>query len=75
MQRLQVGVAIAPMYGQVASADRHVVRSVDDEVLVAVLDGIGHGEEAVRAAMLAYWSGNVDGLPVAGKWWGCGRFK
>jgi serine phosphatase RsbU (regulator of sigma subunit) len=53
MQRLQVGVAIAPMYGQVASADRHVVRSVDDEVLVAVLDGIGHGEEAVRAAMLA----------------------
>lgn len=32
------------------SGDRHLVRSLDDGVLIAAIDGLGHGPEAARAS-------------------------
>jgi serine phosphatase RsbU (regulator of sigma subunit) len=47
---VEVGVAMAPMAGQAELADHHLVLTRDGEVLVAVLDGVGHGEPAQHAA-------------------------
>jgi phosphoserine phosphatase RsbX len=41
------------MAGQAASGDRYLVQPFPDGVLVAVVDGLGHGPEAADAAMLA----------------------
>jgi phosphoserine phosphatase RsbX len=40
------------MVGQAASGDRHLVKPFPDGVLVAVVDGLGHGPEAAAAAAL-----------------------
>lgn len=56
MQRiegLEWGVAAAPMRGEPASADLHVVEPVPSGVVLAVVDGIGHGGEARAASSLA----------------------
>jgi len=34
------------MPGQAVSGDMHLVRPFEDGVLVALVDGLGHGEEA-----------------------------
>jgi len=47
------GVATLALQGQVESGDLHLVQAVKDGVLIAVLDGLGHGEEAAAAARLA----------------------
>lgn len=47
------GVATLALEGQTESGDLHLVRPVKDGVLVAVADGLGHGEEAAAAARLA----------------------
>jgi len=47
------GVATLALEGQTESGDLHLVQPVQDGVLVAVLDGLGHGEEAAAAARLA----------------------
>jgi len=47
------GVATLALEGQTESGDLHLVRPVRDGVLVAVVDGLGHGEEAAAAARLA----------------------
>jgi phosphoserine phosphatase RsbX len=44
------GVAGSTSPGQSESGDRHVVCSIPDGILVAVLDGLGHGSEAAAAA-------------------------
>jgi len=44
------GVAARPLPGQAVSGDLHLVKSFSNGVLIAVLDGIGHGEEAAAAA-------------------------
>ena len=36
--------------GQSESGDRHVIAPMDDGVLVAVVDGLGHGHEAAEAS-------------------------
>lgn len=36
--------------GQVECGDRHVVMPFDSKLLIAVVDGLGHGEEAARVA-------------------------
>ncbi len=46
-------VAARPMSGQSVSGDLHLVKAFDHRVLVAVIDGIGHGEEAAVAARSA----------------------
>jgi phosphoserine phosphatase RsbX len=47
------GVAHAALAGQPKSGDCHVVKPFPNGALVAVLDGIGHGEEACAAAEAA----------------------
>lgn len=44
------GMAQATLAGQVTSGDRCLVRPHGDSVLVAVVDGLGHGAEAAVAA-------------------------
>jgi phosphoserine phosphatase RsbX len=46
-------VASRALPGEPNSGDLEVVRSVPDGVLIAAMDGVGHGEEAASAAMAA----------------------
>jgi phosphoserine phosphatase RsbX len=50
---IEWGVASRPLPGQPASGDLKVVKAFSDGVLVAALDGLGHGEEAATAAAVA----------------------
>ena len=47
------GIAQVALAGQRVSGDRHLVRPCRDGLLLAVVDGLGHGEEAARAAEIA----------------------
>jgi serine/threonine protein phosphatase PrpC len=47
------GVASLPLNGQSESGDRHVVHFFPGGVLLAVIDGLGHGDEAAAAANAA----------------------
>jgi negative regulator of sigma-B (phosphoserine phosphatase) len=47
------GAAAAAQPGQVVSGDRFVVAPFPQGVLVAVVDGLGHGEQAAAAAEVA----------------------
>lgn len=49
---LEWSVAAATFPGQSRSGDLHVVLPRDDGALVAVVDGVGHGEEAAAAAAI-----------------------
>jgi phosphoserine phosphatase RsbX len=51
--RISWGVAEAPMVAGTESGDSHVVRQEPEGVLVAVIDGVGHGREAADAARIA----------------------
>lgn len=46
-------VAARALPGQAVSGDLHVVTSWGDGVLIGVVDGLGHGEEAAAAARVA----------------------
>lgn len=46
-------VAERPLSGQSVSGDTHVVEPFPDGVLVAVIDALGHGEEAAATSQLA----------------------
>jgi negative regulator of sigma-B (phosphoserine phosphatase) len=50
---LDWGVASLPLAGQSESGDRYVVQFFPGGVLLAVIDGLGHGYEACAAASLA----------------------
>ena len=50
---IEWGVASRALPGQPASGDLNVVKSFPDGVLIAALDGLGHGEEAAIAAAVA----------------------
>lgn len=50
---LECGVASRALRGQPNSGDLQVVKSFPGGALVAVLDGIGHGQEAAYAATTA----------------------
>jgi negative regulator of sigma-B (phosphoserine phosphatase) len=45
-------VASTPVLGQTESGDCYVVKTFPDGVLVAVVDGVGHGSQAAAAARL-----------------------
>ena len=47
---LDWSVAARPMSGQSVSGDLHLIKPFDHSVLVAVIDGVGHGREAAAAA-------------------------
>ena len=46
-------VAGRPLAGEPVSGDLHLVKCLDAGVLLAVVDGIGHGDEAIAAARKA----------------------
>jgi phosphoserine phosphatase RsbX len=50
---IECGVASYALPGQNESGDRHLVRQRANGVLIAVVDGLGHGDEAAAAAKLA----------------------
>src|SRR5947207_9110870 len=50
---LHWGVATLALAGQRESGDLHLVKAVDGGAVVAVVDGLGHGEEAAFAAKTA----------------------
>ena len=47
------GVAEKRMAGETVSGDLHLVKPLEDSVLFAVADGLGHGKAAAEAARLA----------------------
>jgi negative regulator of sigma-B (phosphoserine phosphatase) len=47
------GVAVRAHPGESECGDRHVVRAFPDGVLLAVVDGLGHGQKAAAAARVA----------------------
>ncbi len=50
---IEWGVAMASIKGQTESGDRYFVSQFPDGALLAVIDGLGHGEEAAAAARIA----------------------
>jgi negative regulator of sigma-B (phosphoserine phosphatase) len=50
---VEYGVAKSILPGQGESGDRHLVCCRGDGILIAAIDGIGHGEEAANAAEAA----------------------
>lgn len=50
---VEYGVASFVLPGQQESGDRHLICPNQDGVLIAVIDGLGHGEEAANAAKVA----------------------
>lgn len=53
MPLVEYGVAKLMLPGQSESGDRHLVYCNQDGILIAAIDGIGHGEEAASAAITA----------------------
>jgi negative regulator of sigma-B (phosphoserine phosphatase) len=51
--RIEWGIAALPLPGHDASGDGHLVKAFPNGVLVAVVDGLGHGPEAAEAAAIA----------------------
>ncbi len=45
-----VGARVRACPGETVSGDHAVIRVLDDRVLIAVIDGLGHGPEAAHAA-------------------------
>jgi negative regulator of sigma-B (phosphoserine phosphatase) len=52
-QVIEWGIASSAIPGQSESGDRYVVHPYPNGVMVAAIDGLGHGQEAARAADLA----------------------
>ena len=50
---LEWGVATRPIPGQAVCGDLHLVKPFDNGALVAVVDGLGHGDEAISVARIA----------------------
>lgn len=47
---LDCGVAARPLRGERASGDKHLIQPFREGILIAVVDGLGHGMEAAEAA-------------------------
>ena len=50
---IEYGVATYVLPGQSESGDRHLVRNRPDHILIAAIDGLGHGDDAATAAKTA----------------------
>ena len=50
---LEWAVATTPLAGQPISGDLHVIRPSAQGVVIAAIDGLGHGPDAARAARVA----------------------
>jgi serine phosphatase RsbU (regulator of sigma subunit) len=52
-ETIEWGVAAEPIAGETVSGDLYVVKPFDHGVLLAAIDGVGHGPEATAAARIA----------------------
>jgi len=50
---IEWGVATQPLPGQSVCGDLHLVKPFADGALVAVVDGLGHGDEAIAVSRIA----------------------
>src|SRR5688572_768953 len=50
---LEWGVATQPIPGETVCGDLHLVKPFDNGVLVAAVDGLGHGDEAIAVSRTA----------------------
>lgn len=50
---IEWGVAMLAMPGQPEAGDLHLVKAFSNGILVAAIDGLGHGDEALSAAKIA----------------------
>ena len=50
---IDYGVATRPATGETVSGDLYLIKRLEDGVLLAVVDGVGHGDEALAAALTA----------------------
>ena len=66
-QHLQWSAASLPLHGQTEIGDCFVVKFFDSQALVAVVDGVGHGEEAAAARLAVAILEKYDGQrPLTG---------
>lgn len=49
---LEWGVSTVPFPGETDLGDAYIVKCLDESVLIGVVDGLGHGEEAATAARI-----------------------
>jgi hypothetical protein len=61
-------VAMRALAGQVVSGDQYLGKPFVNGVLVAVIDGLGHGEDAAAAANLASRSWHVTRGNLSSRW-------
>ena len=50
---IEWGVATQPIPGETVCGDLHLVKTFDNGVLVAAVDGLGHGDEAIAVSRTA----------------------
>lgn len=50
---LRYGICTMPAYGAEVNGDAYLIREYDDQALLAVIDGLGHGERAAEASCAA----------------------
>ncbi len=53
MEFIEWGFASVPLKGQDVSGDSYLIKPLPDGILVAVVDGLGHGNEAAEASKIA----------------------
>ena len=53
LSRIKYDVIVEPLAGQLVSGDDYFIKEYDDFILFAVVDGLGHGEDAAIAAKKA----------------------
>lgn len=50
---IEFGIAAMPLQGESVSGDDYIIKPFQSGVLVAVVDGLGHGHEAAKASGIA----------------------
>jgi len=50
---IQWGVATEPVAGEIVQGDSHLVQTLPDGIVFAVVDALGHGKEAFQVASIA----------------------
>ncbi len=53
LQLIECGFAAMPLQGEEVSGDSYIIKPIPDGILLAVVDGLGHGHEAAAASKIA----------------------
>lgn len=53
LKLIEWGFAAMPLRGEVVSGDRYIIKPFRNSILIAVVDGLGHGYEAAAASEIA----------------------